>query len=33
MLPLQDILVYDPVTSFFNSIAMALGSSDVIIMT
>lgn len=33
MLPLQDILVFDPVTSFLNSIAMTLGSSDAVIMT
>lgn len=33
MLPVQDILVYDPVTSFLNSIALALGSSDAVIMT
>lgn len=29
----QDVLVYDPVTSFFNSIALALGSADAVIMT
>ncbi|SDE38924.1 hypothetical protein SAMN05444580_11624 [Rhodococcus tukisamuensis] len=33
MLPLQDILVFDPVTSFVNSIALALGSTDAVIMT
>lgn len=33
MLPLQDVLVFDPVTSLVNSIALALGSSDVVIMT
>ncbi len=32
-MPLQDILVYDPVTSFFNSIALELGSTDVVIQT
>ncbi|MFD4184100.1 hypothetical protein [Rhodococcus sp. NPDC058514] len=33
MLSPQDVLVYDPVTTFFNNLALAFGSTDAIIMT
>jgi hypothetical protein len=33
MLNPQDVLVYDPVTTFFNNLALAFGSADAVIMT